>query len=98
MWIPPKEYYEELFKETQETQRMVCYYARQAERMKRICQYTKGKGGLYRLIHELAYNNNKKYCDLGVQIGLKQFGILGYEMDNLIEHLKSIKSLEDKGS
>lgn len=96
MWMPDKEYYETLSKESKRDIEMVDYYTRQAERMNRLYKITKGKRGLFRFLNKWAYKQNQKYYKLGEDLALERLGILGHEMGYLIEYTKSFKYLEDK--
>lgn len=96
MWMPGKEYYQELEDETIKDFKMVDYYAEQAERMKRLYNLTKGRKGLWHYLNKWAYKKNQKYYNIGYGLALKRMGILGYEFGKLDEYCKSIKKLEDK--
>ena len=58
MVIRNKEYYNQLDAEVKNDLRTLNYHIRQAERYKHIHELTKGRSGLYALIHKWAERNN----------------------------------------
>ena len=96
MWMPDKEYYKQFEEEMIRDCKEVMYHTRQAENYNRLYNSTKGKKGLNRLLNKWAKKKNQEHCKIGTELALKRLGMLGYEMDHLIEYEKSFKYLEDK--
>lgn len=88
MVIRNKEYYNQLNAEVKNDLRTLNYHIRQAERYKHIHELTKGRSGLYALIHKWAERNNHFHCNAGLKLGKSNLVWLLYEMTYLQDYIQ----------
>lgn len=86
--IRSKEYYEQLWPIIGAEGRAMHYHAVQAENYKKIYTLTKGRKGIYRLLHQFAFKMNQRHYNAGMKIGKRQMVILINEMNELNKILK----------
>lgn len=88
MVIRNKEYYNQLNAEVEKDTRTLYYHIRQAERYKHIHELTKGRSGLYALIHKWAERRNQFHCNAGLKLGKENMVWLLYEMVYLQNYIQ----------
>ena len=88
MVIRNKEYYNQFNAEIEKDTQILYYHIRQAKRYKHIHELTKGRSGLYALIHKWAERKNQFHCNAGLKLGKENMVWLLYEMTYLQNHIQ----------
>lgn len=83
-----KEHYDQLWKECENTEKLMDQMGRIADAYKELYEKTKNRKGIYRLINKFAYKENQKWFEKGMLLGLRQLGVMGSEFDQLMDIMK----------
>lgn len=87
MVVRNKEYYDQFNEIMTKTHKEVDYYARKAERYRRIYLATKGRSGVYALLNKLAQRFNLFYCSRGEKIAMENLKWCILELEYLHDYI-----------
>lgn len=87
MVIRNKEYYDQFGEIMVKTRKEVGYCARQAERYRQIYLATKGRSGVYAILHKLAERLNRFYCGQGEKIAKENLKWCILELKHLHDYI-----------